>query len=783
MKVPREPLLWQVKSRLLPLSPVGRALEWLVECLPRRLMRVQLESRDDIEVINEGKGEYKSTSDTPSFEMRLSPAPARGWYYLEAALSRNNGSREASIRVTILGEGSETLVIPIPTNLRGTVREVFFLPHNVESLYWSPTAAKGFFSQSQLLLHKISPLESFFRRMVRVIFDLWRFRNRTPEIRAGLSWWGAGIDLQDAYQRTATLRMKRLIGNDYAAFIALHDTLKKTDVKTMRKQVHHLSISPVISLIMPVQAPIEAFFTEALDSVCGQIYPHWELLLVGNFSTDSQNLAIVNEYQSKNIKVEIVSVDAGTELAVTLNRALEIARGEFVAKIDQHDQIPSHALFFLAQEISRYPDADLIYSDSDSIDQTNTRLDPHFKPDWNLDLFYSNNYLANLTLYRRARVLELGGYRAGFDGAEGYDLSLRYLRDVQASKIRHIPRVLYHSRITGQTLASTPSHHKGVGRGEEGRVQQSGKRALEAYFEGSGVTVEDGAAPNLYRIKHPLPPKQPLVTIIIPTRDMVQILEKCIESIQQKTDYENWEMLIVDNQSVNAETLVYFERIQLDARIKVIRYEKPFNYSAINNYAVQFARGEILALLNNDVEVLAKDWLTEMVSHAIRPGIGAVGAKLLYSNGVVQHAGVILGIGGVAGHAHKFMAGDDHGYCHRASTAQNFSAVTGACLVVKKNIYEEVGGLNEVSLKVALNDIDFCLKLRLAGFRNLFTPYAQLYHHESISRGRDDTPEKHELLAREIKYMKDVWGVQLQNDPAYNPNLTLEFENFSLRYV
>lgn len=770
-------LVSQVKSRLLPLSPLESALERLVESLPRRLVSVSMTTERDVVVLSDSKGEYKAIGAAPRFELTISPSPRAGWYYLEAALVRNNGSRDAHILV-VTDQGQHT--IPIPTNLRGTVREVICLPIGVTKLYWMPTAAPGFFSQSPLLVHQIGAIESVFRRAYRVVFDLVRFCNRPPSIRGGLTWWGAISNPQDAYQRTVTLRIKRLRGNDYSAFIALNDTLKKADIRAMRTQVPQLPLRPVISLIMPVQAPIAELFREALDSVSRQIYPHWELLLAGDFSADTQSHAIANEYRSKNLQVKIVSIKSGADLAALLNRALEQAQGEFVARINQHDQISPHALFCLAREISNRPDADLIYTDDDSIDDANTRLDPRFKPDWNPDLFFSYHYLANLCVYRVDRVRQFGGYRAGFEGAEDYDLALRYLKNTAASKIRHIPRVLYHTRALSPPIAPTFSRLQGEGWGE-GNAHQSGKCALVAYFEGGGITVEDGPAPGLYRIKHPLPAQPPMVSIIIPIRDKVELLKKCIESIRQKTDYENWEMLVVDNQSVESETHSYLEQIQGDERIKVIRYDKPFNYSALNNFAVQYAQGEVLALLNNDVEVIAEEWLTEMVSQAMRPGIGAVGAKLLYSNGMVQHAGVIMGIGGVAGHAHKYLKGDDHGYCHRAVVTQNLSAVTGACLVVRKSCYLEVSGLNEADLAVAFNDIDFCLKLRDAGYRNLFTPYAKLYHHESISRGHDDTPEKHVVFRCEFNYMEKQWGNKLRRDPAYHPNLTLEFENFSLR--
>lgn len=780
-----ESLVTQVKSRLLPLSPVASAIEWLIERLPRRLIHIELIPIDDVQIIDEVRGEYKSTGHEANFEMIVEPAIPRqgGWYYLEAALVRNNGCRDACIRVFVRGKNKEIIVIPIPTNLRGSVREVFYLPPNVFALIWSPTGAAGYFSQSRLLLHKITALESTLRRISRVIFDLWRFRNNASVIHAALAWLRALGNLQVAYQLTVQLRLNRLMGNDYASFIALNDSLSKADVLAMQQQASRLTRRPLISVIMPVRAPMAGVFRESLDAIAQQIYPHWELLLVGDFSADQASHEIACQYQETNPRLRIIAVQADADMAAIFNSALGQAQGEYVVRVGQHDKLPLHAIFCLAQEINKHPDAELIYTDEDSIDETSERSDPRFKPDWNPDLFFSNNYLANLTLYRKKHVLELGGYRIGFEGAEGYDLSLRYLKDTEPSKIRHIPRVLYHARATNQPTnqlldaIDSPLHEE---RPAEEVAHQSAKRALDDYFNHSGVVVEDGPSHGLYHLKHPLPSQPPLVSIIIPTRDRVDILRACIASIQTKTDYENWEMLVVDNQSVEPATHAYLEQIKSDARMRVINYEKPFNYSAMNNYAVQCANGEILALLNNDVEVINKEWLSEMVSHAIRPEVGAVGAKLLYANGMVQHAGVITGLGGVAGHAHKYLKADDHGYCHRAVLTQNLSAVTGACLVVRKSCYQEVGGLNEVDLVVALNDIDFCLKLLKKGYRNVFTPFARLYHHESISRGRDDTPEKHALFIHEFEYMKKTWGGMLQHDPAYNPNLTLEFENFSL---
>jgi len=769
----------QVKSRLYPLSLLERVLEWFVERLPRLFMQVELKPNDDVTIMNESKGEYKATSYTPCFEMHLTPNIAQqgGWYYLEAALVQNNGSREAFIRVDLQGENEESVIIHIPTNLRGTVREVFYLPPKVKALNWSPTAAPGFFYQSPLLLHSITSLESTLRRIHRVLFDLFRFQGRIPSTCGRLTFWKIFGNLHHVYQCTANLRINRLRGNDYASFIALHDTFKEADVRAICEQIPKLRFFPFLSLIMSVQDPVTQHFRAALDAISEQFYPYWELLLMGDFSRNSQAQAIAKGYQERHSQIKIICVRADANVTEVINSALELAHGEFIAKIGQYDLLPPHALLYLAQEINRYPETDFIYTDDDDIDETNQRCAPRFKPDWNPDMFYSYNYINNLTIYRRDRVLDLGGYRPGFAGAEDYDLSLRFLKDIPASKIRHIPRVLYHRRILSSPSSSPPAPLSQSDSNER-FAHQSGKLALETYFAGRGIIVEDGPAERLYRIKHPLPAQLPLVTIIIPTRDRIDLVRKCIESIQKKTDYKKWEILLVDNQSTEMETFSFFEQIQDNSRIRLIRYEKPFNYSALNNYAVPYAQGEIIALLNNDIEVISEGWLSEMVSHAIRPGIGAAGAKLLYANDLVQHAGVILGLGGVAGHANRYLNGKDHGYCYRAVVTHNLSAVTAACLVVRKKCYQEVGGMNE-NLAIAFNDVDFCLKLCVAGYRNVFTPYSLLYHHESMSRGHDDTPEKHALFLREFSYMKNTWGKMLLNDPAYNKNLTKELENFS----
>jgi GT2 family glycosyltransferase len=428
------------------------------------------------------------------------------------------------------------------------------------------------------------------------------------------------------------------------------------------------------------------------------------------------------------------------------------------------------------EAINNNPQAKIIYSDEDKINLMGERVEPHFKSDWNPDLFFSQNYVSHLGIYQRELIEKIKGFRVGFEGSQDQDLLLRCLPHVQENEIIHVAKILYHWRVSEGSTA--------LNAGEKSYTTDAGIKALEDYFAQLklDVRVSEGVAPNLYRLYYPIPTPEPLVSLIIPTRDMLPVLQPCIRSILDKTTYQNYEIIILDNESIEEETLAFFEEIQKeDTRIKVLPYHYPFNYSAINNYAVEHVKGELIGLINNDIEVISPDWLTEMVSHALRPEIGCVGAKLYFDDDTIQHAGVIVGLGGVAGHSHKHFYRDAPGYFYRLRIVQNLSAVTAACLIIRKSIFEQVGGLEEQNLAVAFNDVDFCLKVRTAGYRNLWTPYAELYHHESKSRGAEDTPEKIARFNKEIAFMKTKWGNTLQIDPYYNQNLTLSREDFSMK--
>lgn len=544
------------------------------------------------------------------------------------------------------------------------------------------------------------------------------------------------------------------------------------EARELFEGLHH---KPLISVVMATYNTDEDFLRACINSVLAQSYQKWELCIADDASSKPNVREILEAYAIQDARIKIVVREKNGHISHASNSALALANGEFIALLDHDDALPKHALLFVAQAINATPDAQIIYSDEDKISADGQRFAPHFKSDWNPDLFYSHNYVSHLGVYRRALLERIGGFRAGVEGSQDYDLLLRCLPHVADRQIIHIPRVLYHWRtVKGSTALAS---------GEKSYTTEAGIKALTDYFAQTNpaVGIEQGPVPNTYRVRWPIPTPAPLVSLLIPTRDRRNLVEVAVRSILEKSTYTNFEILILDNGSVEVDTLAFFAQIQKeDPRVRVLRYDHPFNYSAINNFGVRQARGEIIGLINNDIEVISPEWLTEMVSHAIRPEIGCVGAKLYYSNDTIQHAGVICSIGGVAGHSHKHFPRSHLGYFSRLILVQTLSAVTAACLLVRKSIFVEVVGLDENNLKVAFNDVDFCLKVGAAGYRNIWTPYAELYHYESVSRGAEDSPEKIRRFQGELIFMKGKWSKELTNDPYYNPNLTKEREDFSI---
>ncbi|MEZ8147322.1 glycosyltransferase family 2 protein [Enterovibrio norvegicus] len=531
-------------------------------------------------------------------------------------------------------------------------------------------------------------------------------------------------------------------------------------------------VSPTaFSIVVPVFKPDLALLREMVQSVQAQTYPHWELILVDDGSASESLTELLNQLKSN--KIQVVVRHQNGHISAASNSGLQHATGDFVVLLDQDDLLHPDALKCVAYHLEQHPEALVLYSDEDKVDANGNRHIPHFKPAFNHDLLYSHNYISHLGVYQRALVEQVGGCRVGFEGSQDYDLLLRCLEHCKPEDVVHIPYVLYHWRAVPGSTAFAES--------EKGYTQDAGLRALQDHLGPKGVQVELGKLANTYRARWPIPENAPLVSVIIPTRNSKDLVEMCVNSLYENNDYSQFEVLLVDNQSDCPESLAYFAALEAQGKVRVLRYDAPFNYSAINNFAAKQANGEVLLLLNNDVEAINGDWLREMVSHAIRSDIGCVGAKLYYPNGTLQHAGVITGLGGVAGHSHKHFPGDHPGYFKRLQITQNLSAVTAACLAVRKCVFDEVGGLNEQDLTVAFNDVDFCLKVREAGYRNLWTPYAELIHHESVSRGADDNPEKIARFQSEIGYMQTTWGETLLDDPHYSRWLTLDREDFSYR--
>lgn len=563
------------------------------------------------------------------------------------------------------------------------------------------------------------------------------------------------------------------VANSYSEWLKRYDPDPMDDGTRMemRRRIEAMSVKPLISIVMPTFNANTGWLRDAIESVRRQIYPRWELCIADDASPSVESRKLLQEYAARDSRIKVVFRTENGHIAAASNSALEVATGEWIALMDHDDLLSEHALFWIADCINRNPDAKLIYSDEDKIDEYGVRSAPYFKSNWNVDLFYSHNMFSHLGVFRSDLVKGIGGFRLGMQGSQDWDLVLRCMEHSSASQILHVPRVLYHWRIHAESTAHSAD--------AKPYAAIAGEKALNEHFERQGLKAHVEYIGTGYRVHYALPQDLPLVTLIIPTRNGVELLRQCIDSILMRTTYENYEIIVVDNGSDDPEALKYLDSFKDSVLVSVIRDDREFNFSALNNMAVAKAKGEIIGLINNDIEVISPEWLSEMVSLAIQPEIGAVGAKLWYPDHTIQHGGVVLGIGGVASHAHKGVPEGNNGYFGRAHLIQSFSAVTAACLIIKKERYLSVGGLDEVNLTVAYNDVDFCLRLCEAGYRNVWTPYAELFHHESATRGADIVPERQERFNREREYMLGRWGALLEADPAYSPNLTLDGDDFS----
>ncbi len=528
------------------------------------------------------------------------------------------------------------------------------------------------------------------------------------------------------------------------------------------------------SILVPLYNTPKAFLRELIESVCAQTYENWELCLADGSGPKNAGVeAICRKYAQMDARIRYEKLDENCGISGNTNACIRMATGDYFGLLDHDDLLHPSALFEVMQAICERG-AEFVYTDEITFRRSPSDADGHaFKPDYGPDTLRSYNYICHFSVFSGQLLQKAGGeLRSAFDGSQDYDLILRLTE--QTDKIVHIPKILYYWRRHKKSTASDVS--------TKPYTIEAGKKALAEHLARVGLSgrVCNSRFPSTYRIQYQLD-SEPLVSILIPNKDHVDELKRCLRSVIEKTTYPNWEIIIIENNSCEEQTFAYYEQLREDERIRVVKMKIGFNYSAINNYGVGFASGRYLLLLNNDTEVITSDWIEQMLMFCQRKDVGAVGVMLYYPDDTVQHGGVIVGLGGVAAHSHRLYPRKSLGYMSRLSLAQNYSAVTGACMMLRREVWEEVGGLDE-SFAVAFNDVDLCLRLRRLGYLIVWTPYAQLYHLESKSRGLDDTPEKAKRMAGEQKRFRERWGAELDaGDPYYNPNLTLNRDDFSLR--
>jgi len=599
----------------------------------------------------------------------------------------------------------------------------------------------------------------------RLRLELLDVRARRDELEQSLSWrvtaplrFGADILIRTFQGKPAAGQLLPLSEANYQRWLRDYGELGASGRSAARAYLEKLARRPVISLVLAVHDPEPEQLRATIESVRGQIYPAWQLAIADDASTAPHVTRSLGNYGS-DPRVRVVRRNAAGGVVAALNDALSLAQGDFVAFLTAGDVLAESALLEIASEIDSFPASELFYTDEDRIDEQGRRSDPRFKTGWNPDLLLAQNYLGRLTVYSRALIDRAGGLRAEYEGAHEHDLSLRAAAATDAARIRHIPVVLCHGRSAGQPIVT------------EAEMSAS-RRAVQDYLRIRGMQANVVPAPGVVHCHRVVWPslEQPRVSIIIPTHDRADLLERCVEGILHKTDYLSVEVILVDNDSQEARVLEYYERLRSDARVRLLPYAGKFNWSAMNNAAVEVAQGEILVLLNNDTEVIDAQLLRELASQAARPEVGAVGAKLLFADGSVQHAGVWFGQAGKTRHPLRLSARNDPGYLDQLLLTRNVSAVTGACMALRRSVFLEAGGF-DASLPVAYNDLDLCLRLIDLGYRIVWTPYAELLHLESASRG--DSEWRRQQERAEWEKFRQRWGSRVDDDPFFNPNLDL----------
>ena len=558
---------------------------------------------------------------------------------------------------------------------------------------------------------------------------------------------------------------KKLTGNEYADYDTWLRIMRVSRQELFEQRKTKFSYAPKFSVVVPLYHTPAKFLKDLVRSMMYQSYANWELCLVNASPEDVHLTSLLENWAMRDKRIRVIRLEKNLGIAQNTNAGIAASTGEFIAFLDHDDFLEPDALFCYADALNKDKTIDVFYSDEDKTDEDAAHyFYPHFKSDFNIDLLHANNYMCHFLAVRKSLVDTVGGLNEKFDGAQDYDFVLRLTENTK--KIYHCPRILYHWRCSNQSTAAN--------QGNKMYAIHAGKAALNAHYKriGWNARAQEGAVDGWYQTKFTLK-EEPLVSILIPNKDHTDDLDVCLNSFFERADYQNYEFIIIENNSVLPETFAYYEKIEKEHdNVKVVYWEAGFNYSAINNFGFKFAKGDYIMLLNNDVELITPDIFQSMLGFCMRPEVGIVGAKLLYNDHTVQHAGVLVGAGGLADHVFKGIHEDDPGYMGRAISSQDVSAVTAACLLVKRSVYEEVGGLED-EFQVAFNDVDFCLKVRKAGYLIVYDADVKLFHYESKSRGMEDTTERFIRFGNEMMLLNSKWDIlSTFVDPYYNPNLS-----------
>lgn len=677
--------------------------------------------------------QFWKVEDTPAyFECHAESGAKwpRRWVVVTGLLLRQCTGYDAKLVFKL--KGGKIFTYKLPITLKGKIFEVVYFPANIEKIYFEPMTSKGRFQLQDFEFSSISWFERNYL-MSKRIYLLYKSQNQDVIYKAGIRWHQFVFDLSKAYEIAG--RFRAYSPNiEYKEWLKLFDRLNHKDVFKIKRSIIKSKLLPTIKVLLLSENKNSASFKENLNGLSQQLYSGFKVKSKGELSYEF--------YQHR--------------------------KSRWVLLVEDDCELRPHALYWFAYQAMQTPDAALIYCDHDYIDENGESCSPVLKPEWSPELFLSQNYIGGV-LMLNTDYLDLESCK----NLSIYAIVLRLfslLKPYKSDglKVCRIPALLFSKPLLENADNCVLD------------VVSEERNLLSQYFEKQGISAELSLFSNIYKKVVYGFKEKPLISIIIPTRDMLHHLERCIESLLTKTSYNNFEIIIVDNQSEESDTLAYFSKVSALQNVRVIPYNKPFNYSAINNYAAKYCKGDVFCLLNNDTEVISPDWLAVMLGQLQQSNVGVVGIKLLFPNGTVQHAGDAVGPGGCADHFFSGYEEEQPGYMGRAIVAQDLSAVTAACLLTHREVFESLNGLDEKHLSVAFNDVDYCLRVREKGMRVVFTPYVKMYHHESVSRGKDDNPEKMDRAKKEADYIRSRWGYTIKNDPFYNPNLNYARPNYEL---